>query len=93
MTYTPTYVGADLPAIGTDAVGTAGAAVVPLIPLAVTGIVLFKGTEFGVKKYKKLKKEAKKKSRKKSMSSKGWYRESYRHSLAAKGVKTRYKRW
>ena len=86
MAYTPTYVAGDLPAIGGDAVGTAGAAVVPLIPLAVTAVVLFKGTEYGIKKYGKLKKEAKKP--KKSMAMKGWYKESYRHSLAAKGIKT-----
>lgn len=89
--YTPTFVSGDLPAIGVDAVGTAGAAVVPLIPLAVMAGVVYGGAKYGKKKYDALKKESKKP--KKSMVGKGWHRESYRHSLAAKGINmSKYRR-
>ena len=98
MAYTPTYVAGDLPAIGGDAVGTAGAAVVPWIPVAVGALVVYGGTKYAMKEYKKHKKAAKKGTTKKgkqrkSMSGKGWHKESYRHSMAARGIPSgKYKR-
>lgn len=52
MAYQPTYTGADLPVIAGDAVGTAGAATVALIPLAVTAGALYVGAR-GVKRISK----------------------------------------
>lgn len=90
--YTPTFVSGDLPVIGVDAVGTAGAAAVSWLPLLIGAGIIYKGTEIGIKKYKTLKKEAKKHP-KKAMVYRGWHYDSYRHSLAAKGIKTgRYRR-
>lgn len=90
--YVPTYVVGDLSAIGADAAGIAGAAAVGWIPLLVGAGIIYKGTELGIKKYKTLKKEAKKHPRK-AMAYRGWHYDSYRHSLAAKGIKTgRYRR-
>jgi len=92
MAYVPTYVSGDLSAISVDAAGTAGVAVVGWIPLLVGAGIIYKGTELGVKKYKTLKKEAK--HPKKSMVYRGWHYDSYRHALAAKGIKTgRYRRY
>ena len=92
MAYTPTYVAGDIPAIGVDALGTTGAAVVGWLPLIVAGGVLYGGAKYGKKKYDSLKKESKKP--KKSMVGKGWHRESYRHSLAAKGINiSKYRRY
>jgi hypothetical protein len=92
MAYTPTFVSGDLPVIGVDAVGTAGAAAVSWLPLLIGAGIIYKGTEIGIKKYKTLKKEAKKHP-KKAMVYRGWHYDSYRHSLAAKGIKTgRYRR-
>jgi hypothetical protein len=56
MAYTPTYVASDLPLIGADAIGTAGAAVVPLIPLGVTAGALYVGAKGAKKAFKKGKK-------------------------------------
>jgi hypothetical protein len=49
--YTPTYVAGDLAPIGVDAIGTAGASAVGLIPLAVTGGVLYGGYRYAKSKY------------------------------------------
>jgi hypothetical protein len=87
MVYTPTYVASDLPKIGTDVVGTTGAAVVPLIPLAVGAGVIYWGAKFGKKKYDKYKKHSK------SGIGKGWWFNREAHSEAAKKGKIRmYKR-
>lgn len=65
--YTPTYVAGDLPVIAADGVGTAGAATVALIPLAVTAGALYVGGKIVKKQYDSAKKSKKsKKSRKKS---------------------------
>jgi hypothetical protein len=77
MVYTPTYMVGDLPAIGADAIGTAGAAAVPLIPLAVTAGALYGGAVLTKKAFQKGK------------GKKGWHREYTRHSLARKGIKTK----
>ena len=44
--YTPTYVGGDLAVIGGDAIGTAGASVVPWIPVAVPLLLLYGGAKY-----------------------------------------------
>lgn len=69
--YTPTYVAGDLPLIAADGVGTAGAATVGLIPLAVTAGALYVGGSLIKKQYDSAKNSTKKrkkstKSRKKS---------------------------
>lgn len=51
--YTPTYVAGDLPAIGADAVGTAGAAVVPWIPVIVPLALVYGGTKYMKNRKKK----------------------------------------
>lgn len=71
--YTPTFVAGDLPAIGTDVVGTAGAATVSWIPLAVTGGVLYFGAKYGKKQYDKYK----------SVKGKGWHFDTPGHKVAA----------
>jgi len=92
MAYVPTYVSGDLSAIAVDGAGTAGAAVVGLIPLAVGAVVIYGGAKYAKKEYDKHKKTAKGKQRK-SMSGKGWHKESYRHSMAARGIPSgKYKR-
>ena len=48
--YTPTYVASDLPLIGTDALGTVGAASVELIPVAVSVLAVYGGAKL-VKKW------------------------------------------
>lgn len=48
--YTPAYVAGDLPLIATDALGTAGAAVVPWIPVAVPLVLLYGGAKYVKKK-------------------------------------------
>ncbi len=61
--YTPTYTGADLPLIATDAAGTAGAAAVSWIPLVVGATVVYVGAKYAksqVDKNKKVKKDASK---------------------------------
>jgi len=72
--YTSTYVASDLPAIGTDAVGTAGAAAVPLIPLAVGAGVLYLGAKYGKKKYDAYKRKG---------TGRGWWFNKPGHSVAA----------
>jgi hypothetical protein len=51
--YTPTYVAADMPLIATDAVGTAGAATVELIPVVVPFAILGAGISILEKRKKK----------------------------------------
>jgi hypothetical protein len=51
--YTPAYVAADLAPIGIDAVGTAGAAAVGFIPLAVAAGVIYGGATYAKKQYDK----------------------------------------
>lgn len=87
MAYTSQYIIGDIPNIAVDAFGTAGAAAVSWIPLAVTGGVLYVGAKYGKKKYAELKARPKK-----SMCGKGWHYDSYRHSMAAKGIKI-YRRY
>lgn len=84
--YTPTYGAGDLPAIGTDAVGTAGAAVVPLIPLAIGAGVLYWGAKYGKKKYKEIKKPG-------SGKGKGWWFNTPGHKIAAQRghIKRKYR--
>ena len=57
--YTPAFVGADLAPIAADGVGTAGAAVVPLIPVAVPLLLLAGGTVLAKNRYDRRKKEGK----------------------------------
>jgi hypothetical protein len=71
--YDPTYVSGDLAPIAADGVGTAGAAVVPLIPLAVTAGAIYVGAKVIKNSYDKnkaeiakQKKEAKSGKKKKS---------------------------
>lgn len=59
MVYTPAYVAGDLPVIATDAVGTAGAAVVPLIPIGVAAGAVYIGAK-AIKKQIKGKRKVKK---------------------------------
>lgn len=70
MAYIPTYVAGDLPLIGADAIGTAGAAVVPLIPVAVTAGALYGGVKLAKASYKKAK--GKKRKKKKYRAEKKW---------------------
>ena len=79
MVYTPAYLAADLPLILADGAGTAGAAAIPLIPIAVTAGALYGGAVLSKRAYDKAK--ASKKP--------GWHKESYRHSLARRGIKTK----
>ena len=74
MVYTPTYLAGDLPLIVADGAGTAGAATVSLIPLAVTAGAIYVGAKGVQAGYKK---------------GKGWKKESHRHSLARRGIKTK----
>jgi apolipoprotein D and lipocalin family protein len=63
MAYIGTYGAADLPVIGADAVGIAGAATVGLIPLAVGAGVIYGGARYSKKQYDKYKKRKRKKYR------------------------------
>jgi len=74
MVYTPAYLASDLPLIVADGAGTAGAATVSLIPLAVAAGAIYVGVKATKGAYNK---------------GKGWKKESYRHSLARKGIKTK----
>lgn len=56
MAYAPAYVAGDLPLIAADAVGTAGAAAIPLIPVAVAAGALYGGAKLAKSAYKKSKK-------------------------------------
>jgi len=60
MAYSPTFVAADLPLIAGDAVGTAGAATIGLIPLAVTAGALYYGTKAVKKGLKKTRRRKRK---------------------------------
>lgn len=60
MSYIPTYAAGDLPVIAGDAVGTAGAAVIPLIPIGVAAGAVY----IGAKSIKNSIKKAKKSKRK-----------------------------
>jgi len=53
MVYNPAFVSADLPLIAGDAVGTAGAAVVSLIPVAVAAGAIYGGAVLTKKAYEK----------------------------------------
>lgn len=64
MAYVPTYGAGDLAPIAGDAVGTAGAAAVPLIPLAVTAGIVYGGVKYAKYESDKYKKKKKKKSNK-----------------------------
>jgi len=57
FSYAPVYVPADIPAMGVDAVGTAGNAVVGLVPLAVTLGGLYVGADIVLKTKEKLDKQ------------------------------------
>ena len=57
MAYVPTYVAGDLSAIGVDALGTAGAATVGLIPLVVGAGVIYGGAKYVKKDIDKNKKK------------------------------------
>jgi len=59
MSYIPTYVAGDLPVIAGDAVGTAGAAVVPLIPIGVAAGAVYIGAKTIKKQVKKSKRKYK----------------------------------
>ena len=90
MAYVPTYIASDLPLIGADAVGTAGAATVAVVPLAVAVGMIYGGVVLTKKAYIKGKKSKVGNKYKKSRSKpSGWRRESYRHSLARRGIKTK----
>ena len=71
---------ADLPLIVGDGLGTAGAATVSLIPLAVTAGAIYGGVVLTKKAFK---------AGQKVKKPKGWHNQSYEHGLAAKGVKTK----
>jgi hypothetical protein len=57
--YTPTYVASDIPLIAGDAVGTTGAAAVPLIPVAVPLVLAYGGATVVKKRYDEKKKQGK----------------------------------
>ena len=64
MAYVPTYVTGDLAPIAANGIGTAGAAVVPLLPLVVTAGVMYGGAKYAKGQYDKYgKKKAKKKKK------------------------------
>lgn len=70
MAYNPAYVSGDLPLIAGDAIGTAGAAVVPLIPVAVAAGAIYGGAVLSKKAYDKAKGKKSKPKKKKSKSKK-----------------------
>jgi hypothetical protein len=61
--YTPTYAAGDLPLIAADGAGTAGAATVALIPLAVTAGAVYVGAKIVKKQVDSAKKSTKKKKK------------------------------
>lgn len=64
--YTPTYGTGDLAPIATDGIGTAGAAVVPFIPVVVAAGAVYVGAKVAKNQYDKTKGEVKKDGKKKS---------------------------
>ena len=68
FSYTPVYAASDIPAMGVDAIGTAGASALPWVPLGVTLGVGYLGASAALKAKNKLEKEYRKgKKKKRSM--------------------------